>query len=510
MTNNLKEGRERLLTMANVNDIRVYYFNQGKSLSEIHRKTGFDYKTIRKYLRQDDFNLKPVLKRKVESKLAPYHDVIDNWLLGDKKRHRKQRHTARRVYKRLVEDFPDFNASYRTVATYYRIRYDEIWQQQGFIPLTHPGGEAQVDFGKTEYFDNGQRIPGSHLVLSFPKSNAGYVLLFPGESAECMLAGLQLIFEHIGGVPFKIWFDNASSIVTKIHKNGERSCTELFLRFKNHYNFEASFCNPASGNEKGSVENKVGYLRRNMFVPVPEISDIETFNQQLLEKCDKDHQRLHYKKQQQISELFSEEKLMLLPLPKVRFEVCRYVSAKTDACGRVRLGDGRIYSTSPSLAGKTVNVKFTANHVYILDTEMKEVVKHKRLYGNQYESMCWLPYLNQLSRKPGALKYTPVYQMLPQNLQQHLQSVTKKECGRILKTLAKLAGTHGFDIAVEATSKAFESGVKDPDSIIATFNRINSIDLDLKPVGLPDDIPAIPPVSYNGTVYDAFLKGGDE
>jgi transposase len=454
--------------------------------------------------------LKPVLKREVTSKLSPYYDVIDKWLQGDKDAHRKQRHTAKRVHERLVEEFPDFDASYRTVATYFRYRYDQIWQKQGFIPLSHPGGEAQVDFGKTEYYENGRKISGSHLVLSFPSSNAGYVLLFPGESGECMLEGLRLIFEHIGGVPRKIWFDNASSIVTKIHGNGVRSCTELFLRFKNHYNFEASFCNPASGNEKGSVENKVGYLRRNMFVPVPEFNDLETFNQQLLKRCDEDHQRPHYEKKQQISELFEEERTLLLPLPKVKFEVCKYVSAKADACGKIRLESSRIYSTSPSLAGSNVTVKLTANNVFILDKDMKEVVMHKRLYGNQYESICWLPYLKQLSRKPGALKYTPVYKMLPVNLQNHLKTVNKRDCGRILKTLAELTDTHGFEIAIEATGKAFERGVKDPDSIIATFNRINSIDINLKPVGLPEDVPAMPPVSYTASEYDTFFKGGDK
>jgi hypothetical protein len=100
--------------------------------------------------------------------------------------------------------------------------------------------------------------------------------------------------------------------------------------------------------------------------------------------------------------------------------------------------------------------------------------------------------------------------MLPVNLQNHLKTVNKRDCGRILKTLAELTNTHGFEIALEATGKAFERGVKDPDSIIATFNRINSIDMVLKPVGLSEDIPAIPPVSYNAFEYDAFFKGGDE
>lgn len=205
-------------------------------------------------------------------------------------------------------------------------------------------------------------------------------------------------------------------------------------------------------------------------------------------------QRRHYHKEKPISELFAEEKALLLPLPTTRFEVCRHVSARADVCGKVRLDGNRLYSTSPSLAGSLVTVKITAHHIHILDSDLKEIVEHKRLYGNQHESMCWLPYLNQLSRKPGALKYTPVYAMLPQNLQKCLNSVSKTDRGRIIKTLADLTSQYGFENAMTAVSKSIESGVADTDSIVATSNRINSIDKELSSVGLPEGIPEIPSV----------------
>ena len=497
-----------MLTMADINSIRIDYFDKGLSISKIHRLTGRDFKTIRKCIKQEEFNVKPVIKQKKTGKLAPYYEIIDKWLEEDKNFRRKQRHTASRVYNRLVDEYPGFDCSYRSVANYFSISHNKIWNAKSFIPLTHPGGEAQADFGASEYFENGQRVDGHHLVLSFPSSNAGFGLLFPGESTECFLEGLQLIFDHIGGVPRKIWFDNASSLVSKIKEDGERVCTELFLRFKNHYNFEAVFCNPSAGNEKGNVENKVGYIRRNMFVPAPRFLDIEAFNRHQLKRCDEDMQRQHYHKEKPISELFAEEKALLLPLPTTRFTVCRHVSARADACGKVHLDGNRLYSTSPSLAGSSVIVKITAHSIHILDSDLREIVEHKRLYGNQHESMCWLPYLNQLSRKPGALKYTPVYAMLPQNLQKCLSSVSKTDRGRILKTLADLTSQHGFENAMTAMSNSMESGVTDPDSIIATSNRINSIDKELSPVGLPEGIPEIPPVRSTAADYDLFMKGG--
>ena len=126
----------------------------------------------------------------------------------------------------------------------------------------------------------------------------------------------QEVENTLSGVPKRMWFDNASSMVCSILKNGERSLTEGFIRFKNHFGFEATFCNAARGQEKGAVENKVGYLRRNLLVPVPQFLDIHKFNQELLVKCDEDSLREHYRKEIYISELFNDDKEALIVLRK--------------------------------------------------------------------------------------------------------------------------------------------------------------------------------------------------
>lgn len=146
------------------------------------------------------------------------------------------------------------------------------------LPLNHGPYEAQVDFGQADYYENGQTHTGKYLVVSYPKSNVGYFQLFPGENLECLLEGLVNIFNYVGVVPREIWFDNASTLVTEILKAGKRNLTERFERFKEHYGFEAIFCNPGKGNEKGNVENKVGYLRRNILVPVPRFLILDDFN----------------------------------------------------------------------------------------------------------------------------------------------------------------------------------------------------------------------------------------
>lgn len=168
------------------------------------------------------------------------------------------------------------------------------------------------------------------LVISFPSSNGGYTQLCKSENAECLLEAMQRIFEHMGKVPRRILFDNMSSAVTKILPKHERRLADTFSRFTLHHKFEAVFCNPNKGNEKGSVENKVGYKRRNFFVPVPTIIDLEQFNKELLIRCDDDMKREHYRKQELICDLFKEDLKSMLPLLKERFKVTRLIKGKTD------------------------------------------------------------------------------------------------------------------------------------------------------------------------------------
>ena len=165
-----------------------------------------------------------------------------------------------------------YNGSYRTVATYVGQRKRELGADiHPALPLEHRGGEAQVDFGEADYILDGTLVHGSYLSVSFPFSNAGFLQLVPGQNAECLFEALMAIFVWIGGVALRLWFDNASTIVTQVLGGGKRTFSERFLRFAEHFGFEVAICNPGAGNEKGNVENKIGYHRRNFLVPVPSV-----------------------------------------------------------------------------------------------------------------------------------------------------------------------------------------------------------------------------------------------
>lgn len=321
-------------TMDQIHHIREMYFQQDKNISEIASETGLNRKTISKYVDMEDFNCPPPTPASVEtheSKLDPFRHLIDEWLQADKLAPRKQRHTAKRVFKRLQGEAKGFNCSYRLVALYVAQKKKELRlkKKEGYLPLSHHPGEAQADFGFADFYENGKlHHEAKYLVLSFPYSNGGFLQLNYGENMECLLEGLVAMFEHIGGVPSEIWFDNTRTVVTEIIKGGGRNVTERFQRFCEHYRIKPVFMNPDAGWEKGNVENKVGYLRRNELVPVPRFNSLVEENKYLLGQCEIDMQREHYDDDDDrfISELFQEDKARLLPLPSVPFDTAQYTT----------------------------------------------------------------------------------------------------------------------------------------------------------------------------------------
>ena len=507
-----------MFTMDQVHTIRDLYYNQGLNLTEVAKKLGCDWRTVRKYVDQEDFSPPaPVSETAHESKLDPYKPLIDSWLIGDKdkKTPRKQRHTAWRVHDRLTKEVPGYNCSYRLTADYVSAKKKELnlKKSDNYIPLIHRPGEAQADFGFTAFYENGRfHEKGKHLVLSFPYSNGGFLQLNYGENTECLLEGLQAIFEHIGGVPTEIWFDNTSTIVTQIIKGGGRQMTDRFTRFCEHYRFKPVFMNPESGWEKGNVENKVGYLRRNQFVPVPQFTSLSEKNAELLLACDGDMQREHYDKGRMISDLFLEDKTALITLPSVRYDTSGYGSAVTDKYGRFTLYNGKHrYSASPAFCEKTVQYKLTSAEVIVMDQNMHEIVRHRRLYGeDETESMDWLPYLKYIARKPRSLRNSGIYDMMPETMRRFMDTCDNADRGQILKTLSELTDRTGFESALRTVDEAIQLQVKDPDSLKSLYRRLYSDVPTLPPLESSMDTPLgkIIQLRNDFASYDMALRGG--
>jgi len=502
-----------MLKMKEITDLRKMYFEDGENISQIQKKTGFDRKTIRKFINKKDWNDLVQVPIERESKLDRFKPEIDQWLEADKEMRKKQRHTAKRVYDRLKEQYKDeFDCSYRTIAKYVAEKKNCLYEsKQGFLPLEHKPGEAQIDFGKAEFVENGKNYYGSYLNISFPYSNAGFVQLFKGENFECLAEGLINIFEHINGVPHRQWYDNMSTAVKKILKGDKRDLTDSFTKLKEHYCYNAVFCNRNAGYEKGNVENKVGYLRRNFFVPRPEFKSLAEYNKQLLQRCEQDLDRIHYRKDRLISELFKEDLLHCNILPHVAFESQSYESVRVDSYGKFTLEKGKhSYSSMPRFAGERITVCKTSGEILVLDKEMNVVVTHARLYGKeQQESMDWIPYLKQLSKRPAALKYTGIYQLLPHQVTEWLDKKDNSGRGKALTLLHDLTSRSSFSVAVDALQTALDYNSSDPESIIAVHTQLTNNVPELPPVALPPSVPVLLAAEPDIMQYDkAFLNTG--
>jgi transposase len=506
--------------MDQIHHIREMFYQQDKNISQIASETGLNRKTIRKYVDMEDFNSQPPTSgsgESHESKLDTFKPLIDEWLQADKLAPRKQRHTAKRVFRRLRDETEGFDCSYRLVALYVKSRKEELRlkRTEGYIPLQHHPGEGQADFGTADFYENGKlHHEAKYLVLSFPYSNGGFFQLNYGENMECLLEGMVAIFEHIGGVPNEIWFDNTRTIVTQIIKGGGRNVTERFQRFCEHYRIKAVFMNPESGWEKGSVENKVGYLRRNELVPVPRFDSLQEENKSLLERCDADMQREHYDDDDNrfISELFQEDKARLLPLPSTPFDTALYTTANTDKYGKFTLDGGKHrYSASPAFCETCVNLKLTSSEVVVMDKNMHDIVRHKRLYGDEHERMDWLPYLTYIARKPRSLRNSGIYDMMPQTMQIYMDNCESKERGRVLKTLAELTERTGFSSAVNTVSEAIRLNATDPDSLQNLYRRTYADVPPLPPLEQNDSLPAQKVIPFRNDLKQldaALMKGG--
>ena len=243
---------------------------------------------------------------------------------------------------------------------------------------------------------------------------------------------------------------------------------------------------------------------------MPEFAEITNFNSEVLERCRADMERLHYDKKQPIKVLFEEDRQCFAPLPSVPLDVRTEETVRVDNYGKVTLAKGRHrYSTVPRLAGSHAVAVLRAHDVTILDENLREVVRHRRLFGTKVqESMDWIPYLKQLSRYPAALKYSGIHAMLPDPVKTYLESQNRRERGMVLRVLSDLTEEAGFPAAVQAFRQSVEMGRTSPDDIKALHARLNDRWNIPETFQVSSQIPHLDPIRINTEKYDQMLAMG--
>lgn len=411
--------------------------------------------TVAKYVNQVDFSPTPPAVQ-VTSRVDAYANIVEEWLLDDLRQPRKQRHTGRRVYDRLVTEH-GFAGSYSTVQ-----RWVKRWRQarmvpgDGYIELDWEPGSAQADFGEAVAIIRGQRVVTHMLVVTWPYSNTRYAVVLPGETAECVCDGLRTIFEHVGRAPTRVVFDNATGVGRRVRK--EITTTKLFEAFKLHYRFTAVFTNPDSGNEKGSVENAVGYIRRNALVPVPHVESFQGLSDYLLTVCDGLLNRSHYRKDATIGALFATDLEVMRELPGISFDACTWESRRVDKVGNIEV-QGVKYYIGDAYLGQRLNIGMRAFTIEARTLAGGPVASHTRVYGGQAETVRRPEQLLPgLLRKPGAVLNSPLQHSLPEPLRTLVLEADTGERRRLLGVLEQTTQIAGFDQAVTVMNQITSAG----------------------------------------------------
>jgi transposase len=386
--------------------IRRRVLREGVSKRQVLRETGMHWETLKKILacplppgyRRDQGVKKP--------KIDAFLGRIEEILKQDTFIHKKQRHTAKKIWEVLQTE--GFTGGYTIVKD--AVRQLKRQMKEVYMPLTHRPGEAQVDFGHAVVKMSGVLRKICFFVMALPYSDAFFIRAYERECTETFWDGHVQAFAFFGGVPRRISYDNSRIAVSKIIGPRIRQLTDGFLQLASHYLFDYHFCLVRRANEKGVVEGMVKYGRLNFLVPVPEVRDFEELNALLLERCRDDLQRRLRGQVRTKAELLLEEQMSFLGLPFVPFEACRTRNARVNSELLVRFDDND-YSVPMEYAYQDVVVKGYTDLVRIC--RLHEVIaEHPRCWGRQQQIFDPVHYLPLLERKPWCLAFGRPFEAL--------------------------------------------------------------------------------------------------
>ncbi|MFC9335915.1 IS21 family transposase [Arthrobacter sp. NPDC057009] len=384
---------------------------EGLSVRALAARHGVHRRTVRQALESaTPPERKP--RQGVSWRLEAFKAAIDAMLTEDTTAPRKQRHTARRILARLIEEHGAQELSYSTVRDYVRVRRAQIDVEAGrrvevFVPQEHaPGAEAEVDFGELWVVLNGVKTKCHMFVFRLSHSGKAIHRIYPTQAQEAFLEGHIEAFNEIGGVPVRhIRYDNLTSAVTAVvfGQGRQRQENERWVLFRSHYGFDAFYCQPgiAGAHEKGGVEGEVGWFRRNRLSPMPVVESLDELNNRIRAWEALDNRRRINDRIHTIGQDFETEQPFLAPLPAEEFDPGLVLTPRVDRSSMVTVRMVK-YSVPARLIGRKVRVSLRASELVVFDGHAL-VARHQRIVAKYGQSVQLDHYLEVLKTKPGAL-----------------------------------------------------------------------------------------------------------
>lgn len=262
-----------------------------------------------------------------------FTEIIDAWIDADRSIHRKQRHTAKRVFERLRDEH-GFTGGYTIVKDY--MREHERRGREMFVPLTHPPGHAPADFGEALVIIDGVERKAHFFAFDLPHSDACYIRAYPAATSEAWVDGHVHAFAFFGRVPVSVLYDNDRCLVARILPDGSRKRASLFSGFLSHYLIRDRYGRPGKGNDKGGVEGLVGYARRNFMVPVPRFPSWAALNAWLEERCRKRQDDVLRGHTETIRGRLARDLDAMVELPPAPFDACDQAAGRVNSQALVR------------------------------------------------------------------------------------------------------------------------------------------------------------------------------
>jgi transposase len=398
-------------------------------------------------------------------KLDGFTEIIDAWLDGDKDVDRKQHHTAKRVFNRLRAEH-GFTGGYTIIKDYIRNR--ERRGREMFVPLTHPAGHAQADFGEATVIIDGVEQKAHFFVMDLPHSDACFVRAYPAATAEAWMDGHVHAFAFFGGVLLSVLYDNDRCLVSKILPDGTRKRATLFSALQSHYLFRDRYGRPGKGNDKGNVEGIVGFARRNYMVPIPRCASWDAFNADLEAQCRGRQSDILRGHKETIGERLQRDLAAMRPLPAAPFEACAQANGKVNSQSLVRY-DTNDYSVPVAYGHQDVWIRGYVDQV-VIGCRGEVIARHPRCYDREDMVFDPIHYLPLIERKINALdQAAPLakwelpeeFHTLRRLMEARMLKMGRREYVQVLRLLE----TFGMDDLRAAVKKALKLGAVGFDAV---------------------------------------------